>query len=122
MRGVHRAFLLDDDEKSHAVELLRRDHHGTMFEGRYHERNHKTEPEVMLKTSAYIDIHAWKAGIARRPEDYEWCSFAAAVKGDEKARVQCAPTQRTRSCASAPTGCPSALTTRGVSHTRVGSA
>ena len=57
-----------------------------MFEGRYHERNHKPEPEVMWKTSAYIDINAWKAGIARCPEDYEWCSFAAAVKGDEKAR------------------------------------
>lgn len=64
----------------------RRDHRGTMFEGRYHERNHKPEPEVMWKTSAYIDINAWKAGIARCPEDYEWCSFAAAVKGDEKAR------------------------------------
>ena len=64
----------------------RRDHRGTMFEGRYHERNHKPEPEAMWKTSVYIDIHAWKAGIARRPEDYEWCSFAAAVKGDEKAR------------------------------------
>ena len=64
----------------------RRDHRGTMFEGRYHERNHKPEPEVMWKTSAYIDINAWEAGVAQRPEDYEWCSFAAAVKGDEKAR------------------------------------
>ena len=64
----------------------RRDHHGTMFEGRYHERNHKPEPEVMWKTSAYIDTNAWEAGIVKRPEDYEWCSFAAAVKGDEKAR------------------------------------
>ena len=64
----------------------RRDHHGTMFEGRYHERNHKPEPEVMWKTSAYIDINAWEAGIVKHPEDYEWCSFAAAVKGDEKAR------------------------------------
>ena len=33
-----------------------------------------------------IDINAWQAGIAQRPEDYEWCSFAAAVKGSEKAR------------------------------------
>ena len=64
----------------------RRDHHGTMFEGRYHERNHKPEKPVMWRTAAYVDINAWKAGIARRPEDYEWCSFAAAVKGDEKAR------------------------------------
>ena len=40
----------------------------------------------MWRTSAYIDINAWEAGIVKRPEDYEWCSFAAAVKGDEKAR------------------------------------
>ena len=26
------------------------------------------------------------AGIVKKAEDYEWCSFAAAVKGDEKAR------------------------------------
>ena len=64
----------------------RRDHHGTMFEGRYHERNHKPEKPVMWRTAAYVDINAWKAGIVARPEDYEWCSFAAAMKGDEKAR------------------------------------
>ena len=51
----------------------RRDHHGTMFEGRYHERNHKPEPEVMWRTSAYIDINACEAGIVKRPEDYAWC-------------------------------------------------
>ena len=28
----------------------RRDHHGTMFEGRYHERNHKPEKPVMWRT------------------------------------------------------------------------
>ena len=28
----------------------RRDHRGTMFEGRYHERNHKPEPEIMWKS------------------------------------------------------------------------
>lgn len=64
----------------------RHDHHGTMFEGRYHERNHKPDEAVMWRTSAYIDINACEAGIVSRPEDYEWCSFAAAVKGDEKAR------------------------------------
>ena len=64
----------------------RRDHHGTMFEGRYHERNHKPEEQVMWRTAAYVDINAWKAGIVERAEDYEWCSFAAAVRGDEKAR------------------------------------
>ena len=64
----------------------RRDHHGTMFEGRYHERNHKPEEPVMWRTAAYVDINAWKAGIVGKAEDYEWCSFAAAVRGDKKAR------------------------------------
>jgi len=64
----------------------RHNHHGTMFEGRYHERNHKPDELVMWRTSAYIDINAWKAGLVERPEEYEWCGFAAAVKGDEKAR------------------------------------
>lgn len=62
----------------------RREHSGTMFEGRYHERNHPAERPTMWRTSAYIDINAWKAGIAERPEDYRWCSFAAAVRGDRK--------------------------------------
>ena len=65
----------------------RRDHHGTMFEGRYHERNHKPEKPVMWRTAAYIDINAWEVGIAERPEDYRWCSFAAAAGGDRKARA-----------------------------------
>ena len=64
----------------------RRDHHGTMFEGRYHERNHRPERPVMWRTAAYVDINAWKAGIVEKAEDYEWCSFAAAVRGDRKAR------------------------------------
>ena len=32
-----------------------------MFEGRYHERNHPAERPTMWRTSAYIDINAWKA-------------------------------------------------------------
>ena len=65
----------------------RREHSGTMFEGRYHERNHPAERPAMWRTSAYIDINAWEAGIAERPEDYRWCSFAAAAGGDRKARA-----------------------------------
>lgn len=65
----------------------RREHSGTMFEGRYHERNHPAERPTMWRTSAYIDINAWEAGIAERPEDYRWCSFAAAAGGDRKARA-----------------------------------
>ena len=64
----------------------RRDHSGTMFEGRYHERNHLPESSIMWKTAAYIDINPWKAGIVGNAVDYEWCSFFAAAKGDERAR------------------------------------
>ena len=41
-RLAHRAFFLDDEEKQHFTMSFngRRDHHGTMFEGRNHERNH----------------------------------------------------------------------------------
>ncbi len=65
----------------------RREHSGTMFEGRYHERNHPAEGPAMWRTSAYIDINAWEAGMVERPEGYRWCSFAAAVRGDRKARA-----------------------------------
>ena len=65
----------------------RREHSGTMFEGRYHERNHPAERPAMWRTSACVDINAWKAGLAEWPEDYRWCSFAAAVRGDRKARA-----------------------------------
>ena len=62
----------------------RRDHHGTMFEGRYHERNHKPEKPVMWRTAAYVDINAWSAGIVKKAENYEWCSFAAAARGRQE--------------------------------------
>lgn len=64
----------------------RREHFGTMWEGRYHERNHKPEESAMWKTSGYVDANPVKAGIVNRPEDYRWCSFAAACAGDEKAQ------------------------------------
>ena len=70
MRGAHRAFFLDDEEKTCVVELLR-DHHGTMFEGRYHERNHKPEKPVMWRTAAYVDINVWSAGIVKKAKNYE---------------------------------------------------
>ena len=64
----------------------RRDHHGTMWEGRYSDRSHSPEETVMWRTSAYIDANPVNAGIASRPDGYRWCSFAAACHGDEKAR------------------------------------
>lgn len=64
----------------------RHKHDGTMWESRYVERHHKPINPDMLKTSAYIDANAVKAGLATSAEDYEWCSFSAACQGDPKAR------------------------------------
>ena len=65
----------------------RREHFGTMWEGRYHDRNHPPEAKVMWETASYIDINPVRAGLAAKAEDYEWCSFGAAMRGDEKARA-----------------------------------
>lgn len=64
----------------------RREHHGTMWEGRYHERNHIPDETAMWHTSGYVDANPVKAGLVDWPDSYEWCSFAAACNGDEKAR------------------------------------
>ena len=64
----------------------RHDHHGTMWEGRYAERNHGVEVRAMRKTAAYIDANPVNAGLADWPDCYAWCSFSAACSGDEKAR------------------------------------
>ena len=64
----------------------RRDHKGTMWEGRYHDRNHKPDEATMWRTAGYIDANPVKAGETQWPDGYRWCSFAAACQGDEKAR------------------------------------
>ena len=64
----------------------RREHAGTMWEGRYHDRNHLPEEPVMWRTSAYVDANPVRAGMVSWPDSYEWCSFAAACKGDARAR------------------------------------
>ena len=64
----------------------RREHVGTMWEGRYHDRNHPPEEPVMWRTAAYVDANPVKAGMVSWPDSYAWCSFAAACRGDARAR------------------------------------
>ena len=64
----------------------RRIHYGTMWEGRYHDRNHKPDEVTMWRTSGYVDANPVRAGTVDWPDGYEWCSFAAACRGDERAR------------------------------------
>ena len=36
--------------------------------------------------AAYIDLNPVRAGLCENPEDYRWCSYAAAVGGEREAR------------------------------------
>ena len=65
----------------------RRDHHGTMWESRYRVRvKDPAECGMMLAESGYVDANPVNAGIVDWPDGYEWCSYAAACRGDETAR------------------------------------
>ncbi|MFT4548589.1 MAG: putative transposase [Pseudoalteromonas tetraodonis] len=58
---------------------------GTLWEGRF--KSVLVEPGEALRTvAAYIDLNPIRAGMVRRPEDYRWCSYAAAVGGMRLAR------------------------------------
>jgi len=53
---------------------------GTLWEGPF--RCVLVEPgEALRAVAGYIDLNPIRAGLAGRPEDYRWCSYAAAVGG-----------------------------------------
>ena len=62
-------------------------HEGTMWESRFRARMMKPDEKTELMSAAgYIDRNPVKAGLAKFPDGYRWCSFAAACAGDERAR------------------------------------
>ena len=64
----------------------RRDHAGTIWEGRFYDKVSNPTVEDMSAQAAYVDCNPAEAGICRDPAEYKWCSWAAAVAGDEHAR------------------------------------
>ena len=64
----------------------RRDHTGTIWEGRFYDRRLDPTVKDMSAQAAYVDCNPAEAGLCRDPADYKWCSWAAAVAGDEHAR------------------------------------
>ena len=58
---------------------------GTLWDGRF--KSVLVEGGEALRTvAAYIDLNPVRAGLVKRPEDYRWCSYAAAVGGMRLAR------------------------------------
>jgi len=60
-------------------------HVGTMWESRFRAREFKADDKAeLMKVAGYIDRNPVKAKMADWPDRYEWCSFAAACKGDKR--------------------------------------
>ena len=64
----------------------RRGHAGTIWEGRFYDKRSNPIVEDMSAQAAYVDCNPAEAGICRDPAEYKWCSWAAAMAGDEHAR------------------------------------
>jgi REP element-mobilizing transposase RayT/DNA-binding HxlR family transcriptional regulator len=64
----------------------RRDHTGTIWEGRFYDKMSDVKVKSMSMQAAYIDCNPVEAGICRNPAEYEWCSWAAAKAGNDHAR------------------------------------
>ena len=64
----------------------RRDHAGTIWEGRFYDKMSNATVKDMSTQAAYIDCNPVEPGLCRWPTEYKWCSWAAAMAGDEHAR------------------------------------
>ena len=58
---------------------------GTLWEGRF-KCALVEGGDALRAVAAYIDLNPVRAGLAERPEEYRWCSYAAAVAGVRQAR------------------------------------
>jgi len=58
---------------------------GTLWEGRF-KCTLVHYGEALRAVAAYIDLNPIRAGLVDKPEDYRWCSYAAAVGGMRLAR------------------------------------
>ncbi len=59
---------------------------GTLWEGRF-KSVLVQGGEALRAVAAYIDLNPVRAGLAKEPEAYRWCSYAAAVGGMRLARA-----------------------------------
>ena len=62
---------------------------GTLWEGRFRSVvvEGDRSGEILSAMAAYIDLNAVRAGLVERPEDYHWCGYGAAMRGNSEARA-----------------------------------
>lgn len=79
------AFMKTLKQNSTMSYNRRRVHAGTMWESRFREREYMPDEKcALMNVAGYIDRNPVKAKMATWPDKYDWCSFAAACKGDER--------------------------------------
>jgi len=59
---------------------------GTLWEERFKSVLVEGSQATLMVMAAYIDLNPIRAGIVERVEDYPWCGYAQAVRGDPDAR------------------------------------
>ncbi len=64
---------------------------GTLWEGPFKSvllqgADEGESSDALRMVAAYIDLNPIRAGLAKEPEGYRWCSYAAAVAGNRGAR------------------------------------
>jgi len=79
------AFMKELKQKFTIAYNLKHGRGGTLWEGRF-KCSRVEWGEALRTVAAYIDLNPVRAGLAESPEDYRWCSYAAAVGGMRLAR------------------------------------
>jgi len=79
------AFMKTLKQNSTVSYNCRNVHVGTMWESRFRVREYMPDDKcALMNVAGYIDRNPVKAKMVKWPNKYEWCSFAAACKGDER--------------------------------------
>ena len=80
------AFVKELKQKFTVWFNRRHDRVGTLWEGRF-KSVLLGGTDAIRMVATYIDLNPVRAGLAEDPKDYRWCSYAAAVAGDKRARL-----------------------------------
>lgn len=59
---------------------------GTLWEERFKSVLIDGDGSALLKVAAYIELNPVRAGICSDPKDYDWCSFAESLTGENLTR------------------------------------
>jgi len=65
---------------------VRHKHTGGLWEGRFKDSILERSVDTLTSVSTYIDLNAWRAKMCSAPGEYKWCSWGAALAGDELRR------------------------------------